>query len=110
VGGEEGVHAAVDEAGTEGGVDGEVRVVVFGPEAGIFGDVGGVGGVAGFGDAPAVVLQGLRGVSSVEEHVSAGRYLLSELLGCAVINCSADLVPSNVGIYDKALVDGGCGC
>lgn len=65
VGGEEGVHTAVHEAGTEGGIDGEVRVMVFGPETGVFGYVGRVGGVAGFGDAPAIVLQGLIGVSEV---------------------------------------------
>ena len=65
VGGEEGVHAAFDEAGMQGRVDDKVRVVVFGAETGVFGYVGGVGGVAGFGDAPAVTLQGLYGVSEV---------------------------------------------
>jgi len=61
VGGQEGVHAAGDEFGVEGGVGEEGGVVVFGAEAGVLGDVGGVGGVAGFGDAPAVGGEGLCG-------------------------------------------------
>lgn len=67
MGSEEGVHAAIDETSMKGGVDYEVRIVMFGPKAGVFRYVGGVRGVAGFGDAPAVMFQGLLAVSGVED-------------------------------------------
>ena len=57
------IHAAGDELLFDGFVDDEVWVEVFGAEARVLRDVGGVGGVAGFGDAPAVVLKGLKRVS-----------------------------------------------
>lgn len=55
VGGEEVVHAAFDEAILEVFVDDEVGVEILGSETRVLGDVGGVGGVAGFGDSPSVV-------------------------------------------------------
>ena len=69
VGSKEGVHTSFDEAGMESGVNYKVRVVVLGPEAGVFGYVGGVGGVAGFGNAPAIVCQRLLDVNAVGDDV-----------------------------------------
>ena len=55
------VHAAGNEFLFDGFIDDEVRVEVFGAESRVLRDVGGVGGVAGLGDAPTVVFKGLKG-------------------------------------------------
>jgi hypothetical protein len=57
--GEDGIHASVHELLLEVRVKYEVRVKIFISEAGVERDVGAVCCVAGFGDAPAGVFEGL---------------------------------------------------
>jgi len=57
------VHAPIQKLLLDGLVDDEVLVEVLGPQARVGGDVCRVGGVAGFGYPPPVVLEGLDGVS-----------------------------------------------
>jgi len=73
--------------------------VVFGTQAGVLGDVGGIGGVAGFGDAPAVGGEGLCGCGLATVVSLQGRliiYLFAQFFICSVINSPTDLIPPDV--------------
>ena len=61
VGGEWLIHATLKEPLLELGMHYEIWVEVFLAEARVLGDVGRVGGIPGFGYAPAVVLERLSG-------------------------------------------------
>jgi hypothetical protein len=106
--GEDGIHATVHELLLEVRVEYEVGVKIFISEAGVERDVGAVCCVAGFGDAPAGVFEGLETLEGRGKR--AWTNLFSQFFRSSIVDCGADLIPPNVCIGEKSFVYRGGGC